>query len=455
MRVGLDDFNTVAAATEPLDKVEVSPSAPTKGQADWDWPAPLSDAAYHGVAGDVVRVIEPETQADPAAVLIQLLTAVGAACGRGAGFTVDESRHGVNLFVQIVGDSGTSRKGSSFSRAVAPVLAADATLSHTTGLSSGEGLIWEVRDPIEQRRKARTKEERERADEDGYITELLDEGVYDKRLLIAETEFASVLARMGREGNTLSAVIRQAWEGSVLRTMTKGRPAVATGAHVSVVAHITAEELRQKLSATDALSGFANRFLWVCAKRSKSLPRGGRQIEWRDSSEVEQIRQAIRFAQLMPNVDFDRDAGDLWDSGYERLETSRTGLLAAVTNRAAAQTRRLATLYALLDCSDTITVEHLAAALEIWAYCENSARFLFSDRTGDPDADVILQALRNAGEQGLTRTEIRDLFSRNRPERIPVALSVLLVRGLARMQVDNDTGGRPAERWWTTRKEAT
>ena len=92
---------------------------------------------------------------------------------------------------------------------------------------------------------------------------------------------------MGREGNTLSPVLRQAWEGATLRTMTKGTPAKATGAHVSIVAHITAEELRQKLSATETLSGFANRFLWVCAKRSKSLPRGGRQIEWRDSAQVE------------------------------------------------------------------------------------------------------------------------------------------------------------------------
>ena len=77
----------------PADTEKDEPASTNQG-----WPDPLSELAYHGVAGDVVRAIEPETQADPAAVLIQFLTAVGAACGRGAGFTVDGSRHGVNLF---------------------------------------------------------------------------------------------------------------------------------------------------------------------------------------------------------------------------------------------------------------------------------------------------------------------------------------------------------------------
>ena len=51
-------------------------------------------------------------------------------------------------------------------------------------------------------------------------------------------------------------------------------------------------------------------------------------------------------------------------------------------------------LYALLDGSAVIRLEHLQAALAIWRYCEESARLIFGDKLGDPDADVILGGTR-------------------------------------------------------------
>ena len=45
-----------------------------------DWPS-MNDAAYHGVAGDVVRTISPHSEADPVAVLIQFLTCAGNIIG--------------------------------------------------------------------------------------------------------------------------------------------------------------------------------------------------------------------------------------------------------------------------------------------------------------------------------------------------------------------------------------
>ncbi len=32
------------------------------------WPEPLADEAFYGLAGDIVRTIEPHTEADPAAL---------------------------------------------------------------------------------------------------------------------------------------------------------------------------------------------------------------------------------------------------------------------------------------------------------------------------------------------------------------------------------------------------
>src|SRR3712207_8613758 len=52
-------------------------------------------------------------------------------------------------------------------------------------------------------------------------------------------------------GNTLSPVVRDAWDTGTLRNMTKNSPATATGAHVSIISHITIDELQRELSDTE------------------------------------------------------------------------------------------------------------------------------------------------------------------------------------------------------------
>src|SRR5262249_23075931 len=101
-----------------------------------------------------------------------------------------------------------------------------------------------------------------------------DPGIPDKRLMLTEPEFASVLKHLERQGNILSTIIRRAWDGITLEGLTKNSPICATGAHVSVIGHITVEELKRYLTATEMANGFGNRFLWFCVKRSKALPEG-------------------------------------------------------------------------------------------------------------------------------------------------------------------------------------
>jgi hypothetical protein len=418
------------------------------GSARGGWPAPLSEAAYHGVTGKIVKAIMPQTEADPAAIIVQFLVAFGCAAGRNPGFRVEADNHHTNLFAAVVGESALARKGSSLGQALAPICAAqpDFATRQTVGLSSGEGLIFSVRDPVVGRRKPRKGEVPE---QDGMITDVIDEGVRDKRLLVAETELASVLSRLNRDGNSLSPIMRQAWDGQTLRTLTKGSTNVATDPHVAVIGHITADELQAKLTSTENLSGFSNRFLWTCARRSKSLPRGGTEIYWRDSPEVERIQQALAFANRTEarNIDFGAKAGELWDSMYEELTTGRDGLVAAVTSRATAQTRRLATIYAILDCCDTLNLQHLQAGMEVWRYCQDSAAFLFGDASGDQTADVILAGLRTAGRR-LRRSEVSALLNRNVPSvAIDRALGTLLVRSLVRLDSEPTPGGGPPTQW--------
>ncbi|HWI96350.1 MAG TPA: DUF3987 domain-containing protein [Solirubrobacterales bacterium] len=413
-----------------------------------EWPEPMDGAAHYGIAGEVVRKIDPHTEADRAAVLVQFLIAVGSAIGRAAGFEAESTRHATNLYGLIVGRTSKGRKGSSWQQARRPVELADPGWAEriVSGISSGEGLIHAVRDPVERRRKAK-QAERDQADENGYVTDTEDAGEADKRVLAYESEFASVLRVMRRDGSTTGMVIRQAWESGDLRTLTRNSPLRASETHVSVVGHISQEELRRELLTTDAASGFGNRFLFVCARRSKLLPEGGSLTDedWADT--VPDLRSAIRYGGTAEALNRDADARKLWVEEYERLSEGSPGLYGAVTSRAEAQVMRLAVVYAVLDCSAEVRVEHLRAALAVWDYCERSARYIFGERLGDETTDSILAKLRVAGPAGLSRTEIRDLFKRHKAgSEIESALSTLASLGLA-MQGTRQTDGRPAETW--------
>jgi Protein of unknown function (DUF3987) len=308
------------------------------------------------------------------------------------------------------------------------------------GLSSGEGLVSEVRD---ERKEWNKKEDRE---------ETVDPGVADKRLMVTEAEFAGALAVMERHGNTLSSVIRDAWDGRRLGFMTKHTALAATGAHISIVGHITEDELRANLTRTDMASGLANRFLFACVRRSKHLPFGGNLDEATIGELASRVAQAIERAKDVGRVTMTEAARQEWAAVYEDLSADQPGLLGAITARAEAQVVRLALIYALLDCPARgevqISVKHLDAAIAVWEYCEASAAHIFGNALGDPVADEILRALRHAGKGGMTRTAIRDLFGRHRSaDRVGQALALLLTSGRARTE-SKTTAGRPSELWF-------
>ncbi len=393
---------------------------------DVPWPEPIGEEAYHGLLGRIVRAIEPHTESDPHAVLVQTLVAFGNVGGRYAHVRVEGDQHFPNLFCAVVGTSSKGRKGTSWGNvrglmAEAEPFWADERVK--SGLSSGEGLIHAVRDG--------------------------DDGD-DKRLLVVESELASVLRVMERDGNTVSARLRDAWDTGKLSTLTKTDPVKATGAHISIVGHITRDELLRYLRQTETANGFANRFLWVCAKRSKLLPDGGSFYESPERHVLaEDLRDAATFAQTLGRVQRSPDARALWHELYPALTGDVPGLLGSVTSRAEAQVTRLALLYALLDKSPEIQTEHLLAAVAVWEYAEASARFIFGDALGDADADTILQLLRSAGMNGATRTALSSALGRNKPaEQLQRALDVLQNAGRARSERTVAERGAPTETWF-------
>ena len=152
-------------------------------------------AAFYGIAGTIVDELSPQTEADPVALLIDLLASFGSAVGLRPYTRVDGTVHRARLYVVIAGASSRSRKGTSRSLIRSLMEVADATWAsdcERSGLSTGEGLV-----------------------------EALGSSD-DPRLLVVEPEFSRVLRVSGRESNTLSEVIRDLWDRDRAAVMTRG-----------------------------------------------------------------------------------------------------------------------------------------------------------------------------------------------------------------------------------------
>ena len=393
------------------------PRAPAAGPT-------LGEAALYGLAGLAVRTLAPHTEAQPAAILLQLLAAFGNLVGTAPHCMVDATRHGLNLFVVLVGESSKARKGTSwnqicrlFSEVDRPWVETRVTNARLTAA----GLVYALRD---------------------------QQPPTDRRLLLLSEEFAAALHTMGRARGHLSPLLRCAWDSGHLRTLDAHRPMQATGAHISLIAHITQRELAQHLHPTEAQNGFANRCLWTLVQRSQCLPEGGSLGDHELSALARELRRAFDWAGTGTDILFRRDeaARELWQDCYPGLSQAHPGLHRAATSRAEAQVLRLSAIYAALDSSSIIRVPHLQAALAVWDYCSASASRLFGTFTGDPTADRIREAI-EASPNGLSRRQIRAIFHGHLgSERIQAALEQLMSLGVLTHHIERGRG-RPSTRW--------
>jgi hypothetical protein len=399
------------------------------------WPV-MHEAAYYGLAGEVVRSIEPHSEADPVAILLQFLAAFGNAVGILPYYQVEGDKHRAKLFIVTSGATSKGRKGTALGRIRQLMGIADPEWerdSIQSGLSSGEGVISHVRDPISKLGK------------DGMI-EQVDAGVADKRLMLVTEEFAGALRVMERAGNTLSPVLRDAWGTSKLQTLTKNSPIKATDSHISIIAHVTDDELRAVLTRIEMANGFANRFLFARVRRSKLLPHGGHLDFATLQGLGEQVAARLKQARMLGRITMTDVAAEAWEENYPSLSGDRPGLLGAVLGRAEAQVIRIALIYALLDNTEHIDLPHLGAALAVWGFCEDSATQIWGDMIGDDVADTILATLKTTGMAGLGRTEISNLFSRHVPSaRITMVLETLQRAGKAERMPP--LGGHGEQRW--------
>ena len=409
---------------EPHYAEDAGPAPGLSPESSAPLPPALADAALYGLAGLVVRGLAPHSEADPAAILLQFLAAFGNLVGPAPHCLVGSTRHALNLFVVLVGESSKARKGTSWHQVAGLFAEADpawVASRVTTARPTPNSIRLALRD-----------------------RQPLD----DRRLFLLSEEFASVLHALGREAGTLSPLLRCAWDGGDLCAHDSHPPVQPAAAHISLVGHITQSELAQRLSSTESHNGFANRCLWTSVRRSKSLPEGGGLPPEQQASLAGELRRTLDWANSQAGILFSRTpaAKELWNDRYPALSQGRPDAYGAATSRAEAQVLRLSAIYAALDCSPAVEVCHLHAALAVWEYCQASARLFFDASPVDPTARRISQAL-NLNPQGLTKTQIRRLFDGHvTTERIDLALEQLNSLGLTSRQTSSGRG-RPSTLW--------
>jgi hypothetical protein len=400
----------------------------------------LGQAAYHGLTGRFLQAVAPYTEAPQAGILAHLLPVVGMLVGPHPHvFAGNKQPPRINSV--LVGPTKAGRKGTAaglVKELMRRACGRSWDRCHRRGLSSAEGLIVAVADR----------------------TEMSGEGLADpvgteKRLYVLEEELASVLIRMKGDGNTLSCVLRQAFDDGDLATLTvKSRQ--ASGSHICVVGHITPEELEARLQTQEITNGWVNRFLWFQVHKSQQLP----STEPLPEDLFGPFLPPLQVLELLGSrvraplpVTMDQEADRYWRSTlYNRLSRERPGLYGKATSRGETIVLRLALIYALLDCSTGeaprtggphICLPHLEAASAVWEYSEQSAFNLFGHRTESRLGDKVMLLLRGGPR---SRKQLNRHCSNPQKAELEITLGRLKQAGLIRSK-SVVTGGRHATVW--------
>lgn len=386
---------------------------------------------YHGVVGEYVHLIAPTTESDPLAVQVQALAWAGCRIGRSAWIQFGNVRHYPLIWPLIVGRTSTGRKGNSEQDSLSSLSSLSSLPRRRSGLSSGEGLIeaWMAKG---------------------------DEGdIPDERLLVVETEWESVLARARREGNTLSPVLRDAYDGRPLATMNAGGASREVHHHaLVVVGHITPQALREGMTGKDLSNGFLNRFLLISVHRPQLVP-------W-PLGQTDDSRNALRSIATRAG---DAATGEFtlsdeamtrytaWYTAYAESSASITERVAMATARAVPNLLRSALIYACLDESEhVVELEHINAAIALVDNSMASAQLLLAPGRAGLDGKILSGLMEN-GE--MTRTEISGYLGRHSTaDELSKALDALIQGGDVIKEISSDTGGRPAEVYRAVAKKA-
>jgi putative DNA primase/helicase len=407
----------------------------------------LRPCGLAGILGEMVSAACANSEAVPTTVAIHILARFAVTMGRTAYINIgDEQRH-LRMNALIVGPTSKGRKGTSAAmprklfRKVEDRLGGE-RVRQLTALATGEGLIFQVRDPY--------------YDHEG---ELKDPGVSDKRLFCDVSEFAGVLAQARREAATLSTVLRDAFDGVMLTIPTKTSFNQATDSHIVVIGSVPETEIVKTLTSADITNGLANRFPMFYSVRTQSVPFPKPTDEGLMDSFAGHIAAALQQAVTVGEVRMTADAQEYWAFLYGEIEEKVfPPRVASLLARQSTYALIFAALLALLGRQREIGPEHLDAAMAWVDYWEQTALFVFSSSEQTEQTvkmrglmDEIVQVVATMGGRGVPHSEVASKLTNKYMKAWPTAKAVkdaveLLQRESPPRLVSEaiTTGGRPS-----------
>ncbi len=374
---------------------------------------------FHGIVGKIVKHVAPTTEADIMGMVGSLLTGFSAVVGSGPHLMIGRERHRVNVWTLLMGGTGNGKKGTATTAVSDFLKALDEGFwqdRRVTSLSTGEGLIYAVRDA--------SGFEADFQLDDGMqiiMGKEPDPGVVDKRLLVISSEFGSIMAK----GGTLGNVLRDAWDGSDLALITKEKAKRATAPHISVLGHITPEEFGDRLKNRDMAGGTYNRFLPLFVHRSQEVPWPEYSAAWEVEAQnlAAELADAARAARKVERIELGDAAKRTWGGGmYQEMsavDENDPEMLQQFTSRRAAHTLRVAAAYALMNKRKSITKADLLAARAVVMYAFDSARYITKklapakDRSWESAKETLTAHLRSVAPNGMNRTTCMRVLKNN------------------------------------------
>ena len=350
--------------------------------------APEADpACLYGLIGDVARAGSDDTETSAHAIAANFLVYLSCAVGRGVYLPIGNTRHHARLFCLHVGRSGRGRKGDAVSlvlRIDQALRAMDSTFApqvHRGGLSTREGLAALIHDGYRQGRQ------------DMPVIE-------DKRLWVVESEFANVLHQGRRDGNTLSAALRDCWDGIDLKPATKSNRLYASDPHVCLSGAISPGELTGLMSARELTNGFANRFLMIWAERTRMLPFPKETPQAVVEQLARRAREVLAFVRADRHTEREHLRMEMSPQAqwhYSQLYRGELnddlgdGVVGALLERRAPMLLRLAMLMALTDLQTRIDAQHIDAAMAWVRHATASVRFVFVSAAEEAKLAQVLE----------------------------------------------------------------
>jgi hypothetical protein len=395
-------------------------------------PVPLRPEALHGLMGDIVKYFEPYTEAHPAGMLFLLCTMSGNYIGRGPHAKVGFEEHFLNFFNLTIGDSGAGKGQSEsvispFFKKIDPDYIKSCIHN---GVSTGEGLIRYVQDEVLVKRK----------NKQGNWEEVVKEfGVEDKRAVVIDEEFNNILNSNAKLNATLGGVLKKSWDGpDELKVGNATNPYKATDPHISIVGHIITDELLSGLTSLDMMNGFANRFLYTYVERTKDLDEGGEIASLNLDKHIQAFKNIFKYIKHQNKIGNNevkrsKNSERIWKKFCKKWRNVKhSGVLNSITKRARPQVLRLSTLRALMDGSFEVKTQHLNAAIAMWDYSFDTAKFVFGETSGDSFVEEIKTIL-EMHPLGMTFTDILKFKYNRDPDKIRKAINSLMINKLIKI----------------------